>query len=331
MKGTIDSLIDENGDDGTDGFVLALGGQRGDLKVYLTDDTVIFDENGAFVGPEALEPGQQVKVRGRLQPDGSLQASVVVIGGSLVLKGTVTGTVEPDSGRDQFPLDLDPGQAVVDDSIDVVVTADTLVLLGCDKIVGLDAIGPGMRARVVGKISEGDLLAVVVLLEAEQIIGDLTAISPTTGGSYLTVKTGDSNPVEVFLPAGVAVFLEGDGQVDLDLLTELVECKPREVRIMLDSERTLNLTAKDVHVQPEKFVGEVSWTDNGEPVLTLIGGETVRVQPGATILADQEDSDTPVSFEYIQPGDNLTLFGFEACEGDGIDFYAFIVLIAERQ
>ena len=329
LKGTIRRLIDNNEDGDTDGFVLDLGGQRGDLKVYLTDHTVIFDQDGSFAGPDALEPGQRVKVRGRLKPDGALQASVVVIGGSLVLKGTVTGAVETVDGRELFPLDLDRGQEVVDNRIDVVVTSDTLVLLGCDREVDLDAIQPGMRARVVGKISGGDLLAVVVLLEAEQITGELIDISSTTGGRYLTVKTGDSSEVKVFLPVGVPVFLEGDGQVDLDLLTELVECKPRVVRIMLDPDEP-DLTATSVYVQADKLVGQVSWTDSVRPILTLIGGQTVQVQPGATILADEEDSDDLVLFNYIQAGDELTLFGFEACDGDDVDFYAFIVLIKDR-
>ncbi len=326
LKGKIDRLIFADGNGDIEGFILDLSGHRGDLKVLLFDDTVIFDENGSFSGPDALEPGQNVRVRGRLTPEGSIQASVVVIGDVLILKGTVGDSVKMVEGQDLFPLNLDPGQAVVDDSIDVVLTNETLVLTGCDEKVSLDSIQKDMRAKVVGKLSQGDLIAVVVLLEPKQITGDLISIDPTTGGNNLTIKDEKNNEIVVFLFDGTPIYLEGNGQVSLDLLSNLVTCEPRQVRVVLDPEETDNPTAKDVRVQPEPLFGAVSQVFGSERII-VVDGKEVQVQPNATILAHKDGVDIPVSFDQIKMNDVLTSFGFQACLEDNVDFYAFIILI----
>ncbi len=336
LQGTIRRLIDENDDGTPEAFDLALPGRRGTLRVSLAGETVVFDENGDFVGPDALQPGQPVRVRGRLQPDGSLRASVVVIGATLELRGSVAGPVESVDERLQFPLDLDPNQAVVDDRIDVVVGRDTLVLAGCDEEVGLDAIQPGMRAQVVGKLSHGDLLAVVVLLEPEQIHGMLTAITPVRGGHTLTVRTAPSpipegDEISIFLPRGVPIHLEGDGVIDLGLLDDLVDCMPRKVRVVLDPDTPQRLTATEVRIDPAEQVGRIASVDAASRTLALEDGTRVRVEAGATILAEIDGSDELVPFDYLQPGDDLTLFGLRACEGDSVDFHAFIIAVDARE
>jgi hypothetical protein len=114
--------------------------------VRVTDDTAIFDENGEFGGRELLERGQQVKVRGRLDDDGKLMASVVVIGQVLVVKGEVDGPLDDATGL--FPFTPFPG-----DQRDVAVADETLILIGCDTEVGKGAIQAGMTAKVVGKVA----------------------------------------------------------------------------------------------------------------------------------------------------------------------------------
>ena len=62
--------------------------------------------------------------------------------------------------------------------------------------------------------------------------------------------------------------------------------------------------------------------------MLMIGGETVYVQPTATILDTSGIVDTLATFDQIQLGDQLEYFGLEACPGE-MDFTAFVVLITE--
>ncbi|GAH47407.1 unnamed protein product, partial [marine sediment metagenome] len=151
LKGEIDRLIDEDSDGPIEGFMLALAGGRGTLEVHLLEDVVIFDDDGLPATSSDLAIGQTVWVRGRLNAKGCFQASLVVIGEVLLVKGTVEDTVDDSDGV--FPLQPDPGHEFVDGTIDVKVEEETLVLIDCDEQVGPEAIQKGMRALVVGKYS----------------------------------------------------------------------------------------------------------------------------------------------------------------------------------
>jgi hypothetical protein len=59
-----------------------------------------------------------------------------------------------------------------------------------------------------------------------------------------------------------------------------------------------------------------------------IDGESVSVQPGATILDTSGTVDTLVGFGAIEVNDELQYFGLEACPGD-VGFNAFVILITD--
>ena len=331
LKGTIISLM-ENEDTGVvEGFVLDLADKRGRLDVLLSDDpdrpTIIFGEDGNRVRPNALEPGQNVKVRGKITSKGDLTASVVIIGNVLTAKGTVVSSVNSNS---IFPLLLDPGQALVGDQVDVEVTDATFVLLGCDEEVSTDAIQRGKRARVVGKgdLGEGVLRAVAVFLESEEIFGDLLDIEEVAVGNNLTIKEEDGNERTVFLPPDTPIFLQGNGDISLELLDQLLtNCGPKKVRVVLDPEET-EPTAEEVRVQQERLLGQVD-AILGDRVVRLQSGKLVRIQEGATILLNTKRADVPVDFDEIKVGDKLTLYGLAACSDLDVDFFAFIALVNE--
>ena len=70
-------------------------------------------------------------------------------------------------------MKLPYGQVVVDETIDVVVDHQTLILKDCKTKVDRDAIKAGIGVRAIGKISEGDLLSFVLFLEAQKNYGTI--------------------------------------------------------------------------------------------------------------------------------------------------------------
>jgi len=156
LEGEIVSLVDGDAEEGIAGFILALPKGRGELEVRLLDDVVVFDGQGQPAGAEALAAGLRVKVRGRIDADGRLQASAVVIGDVLVVKGSVLGQVD---GEGLFPFEPDSQEEVVGDVNVKVFEGKTLILVGCNKQVSSEKIQEGGSVRIIGKlclVGDGD-------------------------------------------------------------------------------------------------------------------------------------------------------------------------------
>jgi len=184
--------------------------------------------------------------------------------------------------------------------------------------------------RVIGKYDVADhvLRAVAIFVESEEIVGELWDIEDASGGKNLLIKEKDGNERTVFLPEGTPVYLQGDGEVSLELLNYLLDnCGPKEVRVALDPAEA-EPTAQEVRVQQERLFGQVV-DILMDRVVRLRSGKLVKIQPGATILLNTSRADIPVDFDQIRVGDKLTLYGLEACTGLDVDFYAFVVLINE--
>jgi hypothetical protein len=288
--------------------------------VRISDDTVIWNGSGEPSTPDALEEGQKVKVRGWLKPKGFLDASVVLIGDVLVFKGEVAGPVEDGV----FPFRLTPETEPFSDA-EVAVLDETLILIGCDEPVGPEMIQEGMRAKVFGWILEEDGLlirAALVFLKPEEISGEVVSVEPAVGGHILTVLVDETdNAVDIFLPEGVGVFLEGDGPLPVSGL-----CEGQRVRVLLDPYGRLRPTATEVRVESEVIEGLVSDPDDDSWTL-VVDGETVFVRRGATIL-DLETL-TPVPFSEIDEGDELKVFGLSDCSGEGPFVALFVIVIAQ--
>jgi hypothetical protein len=310
-----------------EGFALDLFGQRGTIDVWLSDNpeqpTIIFGEDSFRVRRSALKPGQKVQVRGKITSEGDLTASVVVIGDVVRVKGTVVSEVVDSI----FPLLLDPGQALIGQA-NVEITDATLVMLGCDEEVSTETIQRGKRARVVGKddLTEQVIRAVAVFLKSEEIIVDLLRIERATGGANLIIMDEGGNERAVFLPQETPIYLQGDGEISLGLLNQLLlNCGSKKVRIALDPEAA-EPTTLEVRVQQERLHGQVAEILSDRTV-RLSDGKLVSIQEGATILLNTRDADIPVEFDAIGVRDELTLYGLEDCDDLGVDFYAYIVLI----
>ena len=167
LKGTIKSLITGGTGSPTEGFILALDQNRGDLEVSILQNPVIFDENGDFKDGGSLKAGQEVRVRGSLNNSGVLVASVIVIGDVIDVKGVVNGSVNPDTSL--FLFTPHAGEELVGPYDVLVVQGKTLILTNCDTEVGSEEIKDNILARVIGKLvrnnsGEDVLRAVVILL-----------------------------------------------------------------------------------------------------------------------------------------------------------------------
>jgi hypothetical protein len=336
LSGTIDDII-YRGDDIVVGFVLNLPDDRGYLNVFVLD-AAIFDENGLLIVPKDLKDNldKPVKVQGELDLAGDIQARLVVIGDAMTLKGTVQSGVDE---FDQFSLDPAPDQPF-NGEVKVALSDDTLIVLGCDKPGDRSDIVEGMLARVVGEYDTGrDLyFAVAIFLQPQQVAGSLAAMTPSEGGSILTVQPADSPPVEVFLPADVAPLIEGDGVVPLDLFDCIIG---REVRVMLDPDRPSFLTAVEVRVQPEKIIVNAKKVNSSfwaPPTIEAVDDQqnelVISVPTATTILKytveNQQATYTPIPLDLIETegtGDRLVCFVLQACNDGSVDYSAFIILV----
>jgi len=299
---------------------------KSQVFVRVHTDTTIFDETGSFTTSDALEVGQKVKVRGELSRDGSIRAFVVAIGDLLKLYGTALTKVISGNEDLKFKMKLAPGQVVIDDTIDVVVDNQTLILIDCNTEVGMDAIKPGIGVRAIGKISDGDLRAAALFLEEQKTYGTIVGMKPIDIGYKLNfIPAGETDPIIIILPDDAGVALEGDGRIEKGLLEELVDCEPRKAHITLN-ESDLRV-ADFVEVKDEVIEGIINTTDSFSRTITLQGEpETlIQVQDFATIIKDGE----LITFDQLYSGDEIRVFGLEACpnEKDDVDFYGFVILV----
>ena len=344
IEGTIKEITEYDNMGEPTEFILKRSENGDELRVTLSSDVIIFD--GAFLGRKdliALEGTSQiVKVVGTLDENLAVQASIVVIGDVLNIKGDVDTAFEYDDlgmtvGRFEFtPF---AGEEIVG-QVDVEVFRDsTFILLGCNTKLQPEDIMPGMSARVIGKYITGSnvLRAVAVFLKPQKISGKLISWSPTQDGKYLILdvdgitirvpqQTEPGFPFNQFYP----IYLDVDGLVPLNLLCTggLIQ---RQVHVMLEPYVSNPLTAREVRVEsepPEGINDEVTQNNTpNEPVLIMSSGDRVYVLPGATIL-DQRPGGTTSSLSEIVTGDKVLYHGLAACEADtNADFYAFILQV----
>ena len=320
ITGIIKQLFHDDG--GLIGFELDLLEGRGMLDVFLTSETVIFDKQGFKGDSDDLQVDEIVHVRGRLNPEGDFEASVIVIGGVEKFKGTVT-----DSTSNDFILDLDNEAG----TLKVDLTEDTIIFIGCDQpYVGI--IPVGWTARVFGKLevvnSQNIFRAIVVFLQQEKPKGLLTDISEAAGGYDLTIQT-ETTTLNVFLPDDAPVKLKGDGEIDIDRLSDWVECQGREVEVVLDPMVTDPLTAEKLIVLPDEISATVNYKSNSLRILYTIEGD-ISVEEDATIFRVKNDQREWIEFEEIENGEEFVAYGIEACPLDSFaDFYAFVIQLGD--
>jgi hypothetical protein len=321
LNGTI-IAIDMDGNEVV-GFKLKLRDSKYDeVSVKLNPDTVVFDENGSFTDSNSLIVGQSVKVRGEIQSDLSILATVVAIGNLINLHGTALTAVDNEF---KFRMALDPGQAVVDE-INVAVDNQTLILIDCQTEVGMDAIKAGTGVRAIGKLSGGDLIAVALFLEEQDNYGTIKSMQALDSGYNMEfIPAGQEHSVTIFLPDTAGAKMEGDGSIDKGLLAELVNCTARQARVVLNESEAA--VADLAEIKEEMTGGKIKLDgiDTHLDRITLVDGQVIQVQGYATILKDNE----PVGFDSLKDGDDITVFGLEDCEGNsnGIDFYGFVIII----
>jgi len=336
----LDGTITELKKDGREvkGFKLRLShDSRCQVRIRVNEDTVVFDKDGSFTDPDALRVGQKVKVRGEVLEDASLLASVIAIGDLIKLYGTVKEIIS-ENGDLVFEMKLSYGQVVVDKTIDVVVDHQTLILKDCKTEVDRDAIKPGIGVRAIGKMSEGDLLAVVLFLEKQKNYGtivDMDIDLNETGYDLKFIPFGETESIDIFLPNDADVALEDDGEIDKDILAELVDCEPRKARITL--KETDPEIAESVEVKDEVIEGKIETTDPVSRNIKLQGafGTIIEVQKYATIF---KNGDT-ISFDQLEYNDEIRAFGLSGCsrpvntiaaeEEEHIDFYGFVILVLD--
>ena len=321
LTGEIDELIYR--DESVVGFMLDLKEGRGLLKVMLRYQTVIFDENGFEGDRDDLKVGDTVRVRGRLNSRCNLIASVIIIGGVEKFQGTII-----DSSPDDFILKLanDAG------TLDVDITDNTVIFIGCDELFEDEIIPIGYKARVLGKFeaaaASNIYRAIVVFLRPSKPTGLLTGISNAVSGYNLTIRTDETTTLSVYLPEDAPVKLKGDGSIDILRLDEWVECHGGiEVEVVLDPAKSAPLTAEKLIAIPDEFSATVDAKTNIQRILYTTDSD-IAVEEYATIFKMKNDQQMLIEFEEIRVEDEFVAYGIEACSHDTFaDYYAFILFI----
>ena len=303
------------------GFRLRLSHDtQSQINIRVNEDTAIFDENGDFTTPDALEVGQKVKVRGEVLKDASVLATVVAIGDLIKLHGIVTENIS----EYEFEMKLAPGQVIVDEFINVIIDDQTLILTDCKTEAGREAIVPGVGVRAIGKISDGDLISFVLFLEKQKTYGKIIAMRPVDNGHEIDfIPAGESDPVILFLPDTAKVALEGDGCIDKDELEKLVNCQPRKARIILNEADPE--IADYVEVKDDVIEGVIDSTEYSSYTIKLKDKQEtlIQLQKPATIMKNGD----LIPFKMLQSGDEIRVFGLEHCPKEDADFYGLVVLV----
>jgi hypothetical protein len=331
LKGTITEITEVDGV--VEEFKLRLShDSECHIRVKVNADTIVFDEDGSFTDPEALKVDQQVKVRGEILEDASFLASVIAIGDLIKLYGTVKEIIS-DSEDLVFEMALPYGQVVVDETIDVVVDDQTLILKDCNTEADRNAIKPGIGVRAIGKISQGALLSVVLFLEEQKKFGTIAEMTPNgTGYDLKFIPFGAIEPIDVFLPDEAEVAPEDDGEIDKETLAKRVACKPIKARITF-KETDPEFVADFVEVKDEVIEGKIKTTDPALRTITLqnVLETIIQVQKFATTFKNGDK----IGFEALEYDDEIKVFGIAACpeeersEGDDVDFYGYDIIVVD--
>ena len=167
FNGSIKSLLDTNGDAVTDGFIL----QRdypclGDLKIGLTNNTLIYSDQGTFPGADALQAGQNVVIYGVITPEGTIQAQFVAIGDILIVEGIVKSLP---TSEGLFTFTPDAGEELIG-QVEVFLFNQSLIMTSCGDNTD---IVEGAGAVIIGRYdTQGPLplfRAIAVLLPPSPI------------------------------------------------------------------------------------------------------------------------------------------------------------------
>ncbi|UCD80791.1 MAG: DUF4382 domain-containing protein [Desulfobacterales bacterium] len=312
---------------------------RGQIEVKFESEAKIFDMDGDPILPNDLAnpdkaniPGQKVLVRGRLDEQGKINASLVVLGAVDMKKGLAA----PPSTEEGFLLDLDHDLGL----LNIDLTGDPLFLTDCDTLFDGMVVPVGARVRVFGKYVSDKFRAFVVLVKKQNLTGTLTRIDGPEGGGYNLFLEGFTDPI--FLLEDAPVSVEGVNGSDLDIvqLQDWVDCKPRKVEIIASN--TVPNQADALLVYQETLVttatgtnpadGTINYTDNGmeKKILVAEGARIYRFMEGWGNNPDYLDPNIDV--KEIQPGDRIIAYGLAACPDDVagiglIDFYAYSVFV----
>jgi hypothetical protein len=338
ISGKITALFEE-GEDDKPGFYL-FNKDQGTVEVILTDETVVYD--GSFVESdkwfevlkEARKNKTLVKVRGALNDEARLEASVVGIGDILDVKGVVTAAmieegaffVKPDSDEeltDEFKVALD------DDRI--------LILSGCDQLFDPFNIVEGMRVRLFGKYNNlDDVFEPVAVLVKSQLLGKLREMEfvSFTDGFNLSVQFGDQTPEVFILPPSASVFV-GSAKIQTTAwkaLSDRVNCRtePDWLNVALKTDpEAIEPTVEVMKISAESVSGEVVYIDEKARKIELKDDLDnkilVKLVDDPIIHKNSSSSD----LDDIDVGDDVTAYGLEACPSDAVDFYAYIVLASD--
>lgn len=318
LKGTIDRLFTDHHTQETIGFRLNLGDGRSPLRVNVDNQTAFFDADASIVGPEALSPGDPVNVRGRLDGEGEVLASMVVIGAVIRVKGIVTDTTEV-INNGTFVIDPDPGQSIIGDALTVALVQDTAIYSGCDTPVESDFIQVGMGTRIIGKLdlNSGAFKAVAVFLTPRKLAGTITGVTPPTSGTNgsMTLQVSPTESPTIIVPYEVKPYLVGDGEVPWSLLKEAVDCERYpQARVFLDPDATED-TAAAIEILPKVVDAEIGSITLSTREIITSDGQIIHIQLGAFLVLSTTGADTPVSLSTFEVGDTIRVHGVEDCGG----------------
>ena len=185
-----------------------------------------------------------------------------------------------------------------------------------------------MRARVFGKEqADGNIVAVAVLLRPQLFSGELTAVTPTSGGNNLMINTSSAS---YFLPILAPIHVRFDGLLAPAQLAEMVACRaeagisPLSVNLGITPTGTVGW----VTVLPDALNTSVNAIDLDSRLIETDAG-TVYVQPLAQVRDLRPGALPPTFLNAVAPGDSLLLYGFTTCPAEAGDavFEASVVLI----
>ena len=329
MKGEVSALSSADEDAYPESFTLLRGEDSclGSVSVLVTEDTLVFRENGTFGSAVDIRNGQKVTVRGRVD-DGCIIADLIIIGNVLPVCGTVRGPV----GGSGFVLESSVGEWLQGNP-DVVLDEPTPVVSGCNTPV--QTLAEGMHVVILGKydMTSSRLYAAIVLVKPNERSGTINAVESVEGGYDFTVTFDGGGTEEIFVSSSARILIEGDGLFpDDEEMILLLGLHSYRVKVV----QRYN-GAFELKVVPARVSGKVSDISGLSERTLAVYDEScgcdveVCIMPLSIGIDTTGDGDCPITPSDIDEEDIITCFGFWKGPGAGDGFLAFAYIVDDKE
>lgn len=319
LTGTV--VLDDPAGDSVD-VELDLG--AGTITVEPAVDALVYDEDLLLVDFASIEEGDRVLLRGMFAGDGTLVASVVMLGDPLRMRGELpAGTADP-----TFDFEPDLGAPLSGTTITALATDARAWIEDGDEI-DPTSLPAGSRARVTGRYftTESLLRAALLDLETTEVEGTIVSVDLVTVPPRFVLEDDMAVQTEYAFDDTTEFPISGGGTVPPEFLRPGLGAMVQVAGLLDGLPR-----AWKVRLDPIEFSGEVVSVDTVTRIVELSpapGDPNVLldIRDDARILRIDGATETEIGLAEVMPGDTIEAFGLLDPVDDDPQIWLLIVTL----